>query len=53
MERDVGISVEALAIFARFWLTTTPALPMVAVQRLKFAPLAALIGRAGRQTVVR
>lgn len=27
MERDVGISVETLAIFIRFWLTTTPALP--------------------------
>jgi len=27
LERDVGISVEALALFVRFWLTTTPALP--------------------------
>ena len=26
-ERDVGISVETLAVFVRFWLTTTPALP--------------------------
>ncbi len=27
MERDLGISVETLAVFVRFWLTTTPALP--------------------------
>jgi predicted transcriptional regulator len=27
LERDVGISVETLAIFVRFWLATTPALP--------------------------
>lgn len=27
MERDLGIAVESLAIFIRFWLTTTPALP--------------------------
>jgi len=27
LERDVGISVEMLAVFVRFWLTTTPALP--------------------------
>lgn len=27
MERDVGIAVESLAVFIRFWLTTTPALP--------------------------
>ena len=27
LERDVGISVEALALFVRFWLTATPALP--------------------------
>lgn len=27
LERDVGISVETLALFIRFWLTTTPALP--------------------------
>lgn len=27
LERDVGISVEALALFVRFWLITTPALP--------------------------
>ena len=25
LERDVGIAVETLAIFIRFWLTTTPA----------------------------
>lgn len=27
MERDVGISVETLAVFVRFWLTTNPPLP--------------------------
>ncbi|MBN8918169.1 CopG family transcriptional regulator [Xanthobacter autotrophicus] len=32
MERDVGISVETLAVFIRFWLTTTPALPEPAAQ---------------------
>jgi predicted transcriptional regulator len=34
MERDVGISVETLAIFVRFWLTTTPALPEPAARPL-------------------
>lgn len=32
MERDLGIAVEMLAVFDRFWLTTTPALPKPAVQ---------------------
>lgn len=32
MERDIGITVETLAIFVRFWLTTTPALPEPAAQ---------------------
>ncbi|WP_048648567.1 hypothetical protein [Nitratireductor soli] len=32
VERDIGISVETLAIFVRFWLTTTPALPEPAAQ---------------------
>ncbi|WP_342742188.1 CopG family transcriptional regulator [Sulfitobacter marinus] len=27
LERDVSISVETLALFARFWLTTNPPLP--------------------------
>ena len=27
LERDIGIAVETLALFVRFWLTTTPALP--------------------------
>lgn len=26
-ERDVGIALETLAVFIRFWLATTPALP--------------------------
>jgi predicted transcriptional regulator len=32
MERDLGIAVEALAVFVRFWLATTPALPEPAAQ---------------------
>lgn len=32
LERDLGISTEALATFIRFWLTTTPALPEPAAQ---------------------
>jgi glutamyl/glutaminyl-tRNA synthetase len=32
MERDVGISVETLAVFIKFWLATTPALPEPAAQ---------------------
>lgn len=27
IERDVGISVETVALFIQFWLTTTPSLP--------------------------
>lgn len=27
VERDLGISVETLAVFVRFWLTTNPPLP--------------------------
>ncbi|WFE89840.1 CopG family transcriptional regulator [Roseibium porphyridii] len=32
LERDLGIAVETLAIFVRFWLATTPALPEPAAQ---------------------
>jgi predicted transcriptional regulator len=32
LERDVGIGVETLALFIRFWLTTTPSLPEPAAQ---------------------
>lgn len=32
VERDVGIAVESLAVFIRFWLATTPALPEPAAQ---------------------
>ena len=32
LDRDVGISVETLAVFVRFWLTSTPALPEPAAQ---------------------
>ena len=27
IERDIGISVETMAVFIRFWLATTPSLP--------------------------
>nr|WP_275448646.1 CopG family transcriptional regulator [Mesorhizobium sp. IRAMC:0171] len=32
LERDMGIAIETLAVFVRFWLTTTPALPEPAAQ---------------------
>lgn len=32
LERDLGISVEAMAVFIRFWLSSTPALPEPAAQ---------------------
>ena len=32
LERDLGISVETLAVFVRFWLATTPALPELVAQ---------------------
>ncbi len=32
LERDVGIAVETLAVFIKFWLATTPALPEPAAQ---------------------
>ena len=35
LERDLGIAVETLAVFVRFWLTTTPALPEPAAQAAK------------------
>lgn len=35
VERDVGIAVESLAVFIRFWLMTTPALPEPAAKAAK------------------
>jgi predicted transcriptional regulator len=32
LERDIGIAVETLALFIRFWLTTNPPLPEPAAQ---------------------
>lgn len=32
LERDLGISVETLAVFVRFWLAITPTLPEPAAQ---------------------
>lgn len=32
LERDMGIAIESLAVFIRFWLATTPALPEPAAQ---------------------
>ncbi len=35
LERDLGISVETLAVFVRFWLATTPTLPEPAAQAVR------------------
>eukprot|EP00873_Tetraselmis_striata_P031449 jgi/Tetstr1/451713/TSEL_038749.t1 len=35
LERDVGIAVESLAVFIRFWVNTTPALPEPAAKAAK------------------
>ena len=35
VERDIGIAVESLAVFIRFWLMTTPALPEPAAKAAK------------------
>ncbi|MFE0018371.1 CopG family transcriptional regulator [Mesorhizobium sp. NPDC059054] len=51
-ERDVGIAVETLAVFVRFWLATTPSLPEPAAQaaRAKAAErYEAFIGALGRR----
>ena len=32
LERDVGIAVESLAVFIKYWIATTPALPEPAAQ---------------------
>jgi hypothetical protein len=32
LERDTGIAVETLAVFIKFWVATTPALPEPAAQ---------------------
>ncbi|UJX47757.1 CopG family transcriptional regulator [Xanthobacter sp. YC-JY1] len=39
LERDLGISIETLAVFVRFWLATTPALaePVAQAARAKAA----------------
>ena len=52
LERDVGITVETLALFVRFWLTATPALPeqAQATARAKGAErYHAFIGALGRR----
>ena len=46
LERDVGIAVETLAVFVRFWTTTTPALPEPAAQAAR--ALASKRGRPSR-----
>ena len=35
IERDVGIAVESLAVFIKYWVTTTPTLPEPAAQAAK------------------
>lgn len=52
LERDVGISVEMLAVFVRFWLATTPTLPepMAQSARAKAAErYAAFVTALGRR----
>src|SRR5262245_14480274 len=52
LERDVGISVEALALLVGFWLTATPALPeqTKAAARAKGAERCqAFVGALGRR----
>ena len=52
LERDVGIAVESLALFVRFWLAATPALPeqAQAAARAKGAErYHAFIGALGRR----
>lgn len=52
MERDISIAVETLAVFVRFWLTTTPALPEPAAQaaRAKSSErYEAFVGALGRR----
>src|SRR5436190_20040396 len=51
LERNLGISIEMMALFVRFWLTTTPALPesgQTAAQakgRERFEGFVAALGR--------
>jgi len=51
LERNLGISIETLALFVRFWLTTTPTLPeagQAAAQakgRERFESFTAALGR--------
>jgi len=51
IERDVGISVETLAQFIQFWLTTTPPLPEPAAKaaraqaRVRYDSFVAALGR--------
>lgn len=52
LERDVGISVETLAVFVRFWLTSTPALPEPAAQAARSKAserYEAFVGALGRR----
>ncbi len=52
LERDLGISVETLAVFVRFWLATTPALPEPAAQAARAKAgerYEAFIGALGRR----
>jgi predicted transcriptional regulator len=52
IERDVGISVETLATFIRFWLTTTPPLPEPAAKAARSqagARYDSFVGALGRR----
>ena len=51
IERHVTISNEALAVFVRFWLTSTPALPDTALQRRRPKGASAMrVRRSARPT---
>ena len=45
LERDIGISVEMLAVFVRFWLTTNPPLPEPAQAGARYDSFVAALGR--------
>lgn len=52
LERDLGISIEMLAVFVRFWLATTPTLPEPAAQATRAKAgerYEAFVGALGRR----
>jgi predicted transcriptional regulator len=49
LERDLGIAVETLAVFVRFWLATTPALPEPAARAKAAERYDAFVTALGRR----